>query len=208
MTNPVRDDAPGRELHLWGRGIAHRPIAEDLEDVLCFESCLEKVSRAGLIQVVSFCILTNHYHLLVRSPVGEISLAMQIALSDYVRSFNRRHSRDGRLFRGPFGSKVIWSLRYLATLIRYVDFNPVLAHMVGSPAEHPHGSARTYLGAEGPDWLARDVMEEWFARLRPSRRFGPDAYGEFLDAPPTKGEIAVVKRRMKGRDLGRDPLCD
>src|SRR5262249_61913289 len=106
-------------------------------------------------EVHAFCVLTTHFHLLVRSLTGELSRAMCEMQKEYSRWFNRTRRRDGPLFRGRFLSKPVESPEYREYLIRYIDFNPVSAGLAATPGLYPHGSARCYASPRGPAWLCR-----------------------------------------------------
>ncbi len=99
MPRRPREDEPGAWHHVMNRGIARRALYEDRRDVRCFLACLALAARAGLIEVHAWCVMTTHFHLLVRSPVGQLSDAMRRVQREYSRAFNRRH---GALARGRF----------------------------------------------------------------------------------------------------------
>ncbi len=88
--------------------------------------------------------MTTHFHLLVRSPVGELAGAIGRATNKYVRAYNRSRRRDGPLVRGRFRSKVVDSEFYRRTLVRYIDDNPVAAGTQSTPWDYPWGSAAAY----------------------------------------------------------------
>ena len=156
--NPRCDDV-GSWHHVLNRGIARRSLFESREDIRYFLACLARAVRRGQIEVHAWCVLTTHFHLLVRSPVGELSAAMRRVQNDYVRRFNRGRKRDGPLVRGRFMSKPVRSLVYRRVLVRYIDRNPVLAGLVGRAIDYPWGSARDYARGSGPPWLSRTWVE-------------------------------------------------
>ena len=126
---------------------------EDAADVRFFQSCVAREVRRGTIEVHSFCIMTTHYHLLIRSLNGDLSAAMKRIAGRYSRYFNRRHRRDGALVRGRFFSKRVRSLRYRRTLVRYIDANPVQARLASCPWDYRFGSAKAYVHGRIPPWL-------------------------------------------------------
>ena len=77
--------------------------------------------------------MTTHFHLLVRSPVAQLSDAMRRVQREYSRAFNRRRRRDGALARGRFTSKRARSLEYRRTLVRHIDANPGTARVFDVP---------------------------------------------------------------------------
>ena len=153
MPRRRRLDAPGVWHHVMNRAVARRPIFERLEDVRYFLSRVAHAVRRGQLEVHAFCILLNHYHLLVRSLDGQLSDAMRRIQNEFVRYFNRSRRRDGPLFRGRFRSKPVRSGEYRWKLLRYIDANPVKAGLVGNPTLYPHGSASRFATGHPPPWL-------------------------------------------------------
>ena len=120
--------------------------------------------------------MTTHFHLLVRSPVGELSEAMRRVQNEHSRRFNRKNRRDGALIRGRFFSRPVPSLRYRRTLVRYIDANPIQAGLVRSSGDHEFGSAAAYLSRSGPIWLSRGWVEAEACAAADVDRFTPAAY--------------------------------
>jgi REP element-mobilizing transposase RayT len=208
MARLSRKDLPGAWHHVVNRGIARRPVFENRACVRHFLACLARVVRRGDLEVHSYVFQATHYHLLVRSPTGRLSESMRLVQNRFVRWFNRRNRRDGPLFRGRFLSRPVESLRYRRILVRYIDQNPVLAGVVDSPEDYPHGSARHYAFESGPRWLERswverDALERTgageFSRLVYRR-----AFGEAIDAH----EVHLVEARLEHTSHEPDSLDD
>jgi len=159
MARRSRQDEPGSWHHVINRGLAKRPLFEDKVEIRFFLSRLAREVRRGRLEVHSWCILTTHFHLLVRSPIGKLSEALRRAQNEYSRFFNRRHRRDGTLVRGRFFSKPVTSLAYRDILVRYIDNNAVRAGLVRAPWSYPWCSASQYVFASGPPWLERSWIE-------------------------------------------------
>jgi putative transposase len=104
--------------------------------------------------VHAYCLLTNHYHLLLHTPHGALSSAMQRCASRFTLATNRRHGRDGPIFRGRFKSVLVEDDSQLTHLTRYIHRNPVEARLVTRPEARPWSSAGAYVGtAVAPEWL-------------------------------------------------------
>src|SRR6185369_9941718 len=129
---------PGAWHHVMNRGIAKRTLFESEVDIRTFLSRLACAARAGRVEVHAFCILTTHFHLLLRSPQGRLSEALHHVQNSYSRWFNRSRKRDGPLYRARFRSKRVDSLAYRFQLVRYIDSNPVSAGLVEDPQQYPH----------------------------------------------------------------------
>jgi hypothetical protein len=150
--------------------------------------------RRGRIEVLAFAVLTTHFHLVVRSRTGELALVMQRVTNLYVRYFNRTRRRDGPLFRSRYLSKPVRSMRYLFTLIRYVDQNAPNARLVFSSPHYPFGSASLYASVRRPPWLSCEVVERMLGCPAPSDRAA--AYERVFGSPLRTGESLLIERRL------------
>ncbi|MEX1024415.1 MAG: transposase [Planctomycetota bacterium] len=192
MARRPRIDAPGCWHHVGNRAIAKRPYFESRSDQRAFLALLAKQVRAGRFEVHAYCLMTTHFHLLVRSPIGELSEAMRRLQSAYARHFNRRQKRDGPLIRGRFFSKRVETDSYRGAVVRYIDANPVRARMVATAAEYEFGSARAYLGDRRPRWLRTDWVERRALDLADESRSGRSAYLHAFGTPPGRSVEAVI----------------
>jgi REP element-mobilizing transposase RayT len=206
MPRIPRFDAAGSWHHVMNRGIARRTLFENQLDIRTFLSRLALRVRAGHVEVHAFCVMTTHYHLLLRSVTGELSAAMCEVHREYSRWFNRSRHRDGPLFRGRFVSKPVDDLDYRLELVRYIDFNPVSAGLVVTPALYPHGSARHYANPRGPIWLDRTWVEETVTRRRRVRRYDPEDYAHVFGEAPSRDLEQLIEKRLAVRGEAHDPL--
>ncbi len=198
MPRPPRIDYPGAWHHVYNRGVARRTILESDVDARMFLALLARQVRGGLVEVHAFALMQTHYHLLLRSPLGRLPRAMARLQDGYSHWFNRTRGRDGPLFRGRYGSRVVESDAHWFAVVPYIHDNPVAAGMVPRAEDHPYSSAGAYLRGAGPPWLRRDVVEAEFGTRR---RQGPTA-------PPAPSLRWLVGRWLHGpRAAGiRDPL--
>ncbi len=208
MPRIPRHDATGLWHHVMNRGIARRTLFESELDIRTFLARLAWRVHAHQLEVHAFCVLTTHFHLLVRSLTGELPSSMCVAQREYARWFNRTRRRDGPLFRGRFMSKCVDSLAYRQHLVRYIDFNPVGAGLAATPALYPHGSARCYARRDGPPWLARDWIESTVCRSIGSQVFHPRDYPAAFGQPVSERLSRLIERRIAIRKAGEDPLDD
>ncbi|HEU4393982.1 MAG TPA: transposase [Planctomycetota bacterium] len=208
MPRRLRRDYVGALHHVLSRGIARRPIFETRRDVRFFLSRLAREVRRGDLEVLVYCVLTTHFHLLVRSPRGRLSASMQRVLDAYSRWFNRSRRRDGPLFASRFVNRLVESDAYAATVVRYIDDNPVAARLVERPADYPHGSARHYARQRGPRWLSRDGVEAIAGGGGgDGRPWDPDRYERCFGSGLAPGARWIVARRLWGRFRdGEEPL--
>lgn len=208
MPRRIRRDYPGAWHHVMNRGIARRTVFEDRAGVRYWLANQARAVRLGDLEVHAFVIMTTHFHLLVRSPQGNLSATMQRLQNLFVRWFNRRARRDGPLFRGRFLSRPVESLRYRRLLVRYIDQNPVAAGMVEVPEQYPFGSARHYARNNGPAWLDRSWVEQ-DARVRTGHEtYSRDAYAKAFGDPIGPSINDFVKARIEHPSAEPDPLKD
>jgi REP element-mobilizing transposase RayT len=190
------------------RGIAKRTLFENELDIRTFLSRLALTVRAGKLEVHSHCVLTTHFHLLLRSPEEQLSEALQFIQNSYSRWFNRSRKRDGPLYRGRFRSKRVDSEEYRLHLVSYIDENAVQAGLAETPAAYPHASAHFYAQPRGPIWLERSWVESVVRRRTRADSYEPGEYAKTFGAPLSEGLRRLVERRIELQSAGMDPLND
>lgn len=208
MARKPRNDAPGTWFHVMNRGIARRTLFETSADIDLFLEQLGAASERGELAVHAFALMTTHYHLLVRSPLGRLGAAMQRVQTEYSRSFHRGRRRDGPLVRGRYTSNVVRSHVYRCTLVRYIDRNPVSAGLVSRAADYPHGSAGVYAreGSREIPWLDRRWVEREVRERLGLSIYDPRRYDEVFGHLPER-LARLVERRIRSHDT-EDPVDD
>ena len=198
MPRFLRRDGPGTWHHLMNRGIARRTIFETVRDYRFFLSLLAREVACGRLEIHGYCLMSTHFHLLVRSVRGELSEAMRRIQNRYARYFNRTRRRDGPLFRGRFKSRPIHSHRYRRNVLAYIHDNAVSAGLVGKRSDYRWCSAHDWKHGRPARWLSRD----WVERVVTAHGFeaGDDAA---LDAvfPSRIGDDhrAWIERQLRSR---------
>jgi REP element-mobilizing transposase RayT len=206
MARLPRMDRPDRAFHVMNRGIARRVVFPDRLHIRAFLACLALAVRRGDLEILAFCILPTHFHLLVRSPTGRLSAALGRAINAYVRWYNRRAGRDGPLFRGRFTSRIVLSIRYRRVLLRYIEHNPVQARIVDAVGAYPYSSAYYWGAVRPPRWLASGWLEEV---LEDARRRDPSAtYARLCGDALTPADRALVEERLRHPSCPADDLDD
>ena len=130
MARPLRIEYPGAWYHVMNRGVDRQPIFLHDAHRESFLSLLSDISRSYQVEIHAYCLMNNHYHLLVRTPLGNISRAMRHLNGVYTQRFNSMEKRDGSLFRGRFKAILVEADEYLLRLSRYIHLNPVAAKLV------------------------------------------------------------------------------
>jgi REP element-mobilizing transposase RayT len=190
------------------RGIARRTLFETERDIRYFLSRVARTVREGQLEVHAYCVMTTHFHMLVRSPSGELAGAMQRIQNEYARWFNRARRRDGTLYRGRYCSRPVRTLAYQHVLIRYIDANPVTAGLTSDPRLYPHGSARWYARECGPIWLEPTWIEARAREIGGSDRYRPEDYARAFGGTAGFDLDRLVQRRLELPASAEDPLDD
>jgi len=178
MSRPIRIEFPDALYHVTARGDRREDIFEDDQDRLMFLSTLGQVIEQFNWICHAYCLMGNHYHLLIQTPGGNLSRGMRQLNGVYTQASNRRYRRVGHLFQGRFKAILVDSDAYLLELTRYVVLNPVRAGMVKDPADWPWSSYRASVGLESAvSWLAVDGLLAQFAR---QRRLAQQRYAQFV----------------------------
>jgi len=168
MARPLRVEFPGAEYHVSARGNERQNIFRDDEDRRCFLESLAEMTAQFSVQVRVFCLMPNHYHLVVGTPRANLSRALGWLQTTYTVRFNRRHRHCGHLFQGRFKAHLVEADAYALSLLRHIHLNPVRKRALRSlPApekrrivdDYAWSSHRYYAGIKPPPrWLLLDWL--------------------------------------------------
>lgn len=169
MSRPLRIEFPGAVYHVTARGDRREPIYRDDADRRAHLRILADGLDRFDAEVLAYCLMGNHFHLVLRTRAGGLSRLMRHLNGVYTQAFNRRHGLVGHLFQGRFKALLVDGDSYLAALCRYVERNPVAAGLVSHPADWPWSSCRMHLGLEpAPPWLAANELHEFMLGREPA----------------------------------------
>ena len=145
--------------HVMNRGHSRRHLFLSDKHKSMFLNYLDlTVERFG-IQVHAFCLMGNHYHLLVHTPEDNLSTAIQFLNGSYAKEFNRLRNRDGFVFKGRFKSIMIDTPKYLANVWRYIHLNPIEGKLCERPYDYPWSSYSSYLEYSEFSWLETEHLK-------------------------------------------------
>lgn len=169
MGRAARIEFAGALYHVTSRGDRREDIYEDDSDRLRFLDTLEHVCKTYNWVCHSYCLMTNHYHLVVETVEGNLSQGMRHLNGFYSQAYNRRHKKIGHVFQGRYKAILVEKESYLLELCRYVELNPVRARMVHKAGDWPWSSYRAMVGGvNAPCWLATEFILSCFAENRGS----------------------------------------
>jgi REP element-mobilizing transposase RayT len=145
------------------RGARRELIFRDWKDRLLFQDCLEESILRTRFELHAFCLMPNHFHLLLRSQQGNVSAAIKHLCASFTQRLNMRHKWDGPVFRGRFRSQLVERNEHLLCLVPYIHLNPVEAGIVTSPEHALWSSCAPYYGLRpAPEWLHTEEVLSWF----------------------------------------------
>jgi REP element-mobilizing transposase RayT len=159
MSRPLRISFKGAVYHVYARGNNKQAIFLDEDEFLEFIRLLRAtVKRFGIVCHI-YCIMPNHYHVVVETPAGNLSDAIHWLNCVYARWWNRRHARCGHVFQGRFKAQLVQRDEYVHTLSWYLHLNPPVSGLVEAPADWPWSSYRAYAGLDQPpDFLQTSLV--------------------------------------------------
>ncbi len=168
MARPLRIQFAGALYHVTSRGNARAPIFLGDSDRHLFLDVLGAAIERCHWLCHAYCLMTNHYHLVLETPRPNLSRGMRQLNGLYTQRFNRRHQRVGHIFQGRFTGILVERESHLLELARYVVLNPVRAGMVRAAEDHRWSSLRAALGmAPTPRWLThRALLTQFNSRTR------------------------------------------
>ena len=175
----------GNYYHLYNRGVNRQPVFFADENWGFFIKRLRKYCQPDLIDIIAYCLMPNHYHLLVYLKADELSEKMMQPFGvSYTKAINQQQKRVGPLFQGPFKAKQVDRESYLLHLSRYIHLNPVEANLVKSPAEWSFSSYRDYIGLRNGTLPKPQIVLAQFA--------SPADYRSFVESDDEAGLKSIA----------------
>jgi REP element-mobilizing transposase RayT len=200
MARPLRIQYAGALYHVTSRGNARHPIFRNDFDRKVFLDLLKTVTEDFHWLCHAYCLMANHYHLVIETPEANLSSGMRQLNGVYTMRFNRRHRTVGHVLQGRFKAILIQRESHLLEVCRYVVLNPVRAKAVKRPQEWKWSS---YLGTAGLTKSHESLTVDWvLGQFGKTRRFAEKAYRDFVRAGIGGGSIW---EEVKGQSvLGED----
>ena len=173
MARPMRIEYRGAVYHVICRGNNRQVIFRDDADRKRYLEKLSLYCQEKNVDLLSYCLLSNHVHLLVETPEGNLSKMMQAFQTSYTVYFNTRHGRTGHVFEQRYKARVVDKDNYLIQVSRYIHLNPVSARIVERPQDFRWSSYGSYLKGNGLTGLKTESVLAYFngSRSRQLRQY-------------------------------------
>jgi len=205
MPRPLRIEYENAYYHVMNRGRGRQHIFHGDDYFKVFLATLDEAYQRFGLQVLCYCLMSNHYHLLVKTPEGNLGRAMRHVNGQYTQRYNRLRKTDGPLFRGRYKAILVEQDSYQLQLSRYIHRNPLEAGIVDKLEAYPWSSYPCYVTSQSsPDWLYREEIYQQLS-VKSRRR---EKYRAFVELG-TDEEIATFY--SKGNQvpyLGSDEFRD
>jgi len=167
MARPLRIEYPGAVYHVTSRGNEKKPVFKDDHDRESFLNALRHVNKRYNWICHAYCLMTNHYHLLIETPDANLSIGMRQLNGVYTQLFNKWHGRTGHLFQGRYKAILIQKDSHLLEVCRYVVLNPVRAKLIERPEDWKWSGYLATAGKAKPhSCLTTDWVLGQFSRKR------------------------------------------
>jgi putative transposase len=189
MGRPLRISYPGAFYHVTSRGNERRSIYQTSRDFEKFIGYLESATERYGARIHCFCLMTNHYHLLLETPRGNLQAILHHLNTGYTNYFNTKKKRVGHLFQGRYKAILVEKDHYALELSRYIHLNPVRAQLVKDPIQYPWSSYSAYGEKKKRwSWLETDFILSQISRnkrraIRGYREYTQRGIAENLEDP-------------------------
>lgn len=202
MARPLRIEYPGAVYHITSRGNAKNNIfLSDLDRHIFFEILSETLKRFQWL-CHAFCLMDNHYHLLIETINPTLSRGMRHLNGVYTQSFNRRHNRVGHVFQGRYKAILVQKDTHLTELCRYVVLNPVRSKNVNNPEDWSWSSyIDTVSDKNRYDFLTRGWILSQFSS---HKKEAQHLYQQFIKAGVSNQES--IWNGLKGQTFYADDV--
>lgn len=180
MARPLRIEFPGGLYHVTSRGDRREEIYLDDADRMNWLTLFGHVCKRFNWVCHAYCLMDNHYHIVVETAEGNLSKGMRQLNGVYTQTFNRAHNRVGHVYQGRYKAILVEKESYLLELSRYVVLNPVRSDRVKDVEQWPWSSYSAMIGKSSrPEWLQTDWILGQFGK---QRKRAVAAYRDFVRA--------------------------
>ena len=224
MSRPLRIEYPGALYHVMNRGRRREKVFLGDSDCELFLEVVKKTCSLFRFEILAYALIRNHYHLLIRTPRGNLSRGMRHINGVYTQKFNKKHKIDGSLFRGRYKSILVEEESYLLELIRYIHRNPYKAKLEETVGQYQWCSHKGYMSERHKsDFLDTELVLSKFGGYEEDARRElaafvnkkvPKDLAKKLDSvrwPAILGGEEFkkgIKNKLKGKKIDRKEIPD
>ena len=202
MSRPLRIEYPGAWYHVMNRGRRGEIIFSSSKDYEIFIELLQEAAELWAIRISAYCLMSNHYHLLIQTPKSNISRSMRHINGVYTQRHNRLHKYDGQLFRGRYKSILVEQDSYLLELVRYIHRNPLRAGIVEKLSDYRWSSHQGYISKSRRwSWLHKDNI---LAMLSSNKQKSKQAYLNFMAKDEPEEILELYEKKKLPSVLGSE----
>ena len=208
MARPLRIEYPGAVYHITSRGNEKKAVFKDDSDRAVFLKTLAQVNKRYNWICHAYCLMDNHYHLLIETPYGNLSVGMRQLNGVYTQAFNRRHRRTGHLFQGRYKAILIQKDSHLLEVCRYIVLNPVRARILQNPGVWEWSS---YKATSGRGNFHPCLTIDWvLGQFSTNRKKAQNKYRQFVQQGIGKESIwtDLKAQAILGEDNFADEFID
>ena len=202
MARPLRIEYPNACYHVMNRCRKDEIVFREKDDYYFFVDLLQEIGEVWKARTAAYCLMTNHYHLLIQTPDANLSRCMRHINGVYTQYYNRKYHCDGQLFRGRYKSVLVDSDSYLLELVRYIHRNPLEAGLVEDLASYDWSSHKSYLSnAKKWEWLYKEFVLGMFSENSAESK---KKYMEFVQKETPEEVNGIFGRKNLPSIIGRD----
>ena len=184
MPRIPRGEMAGGIYHIINRGNMRMQVFDDKEDYVYFLDLLEKASNRERVEVHAYCLMPNHFHLLlVPKEANSLSRLMQWVMTSYVRYYHKKNRTSGHIWQGRYKSFIVEKESYYLTLIRYIEANALRAKLVRRAENWEYGSLKER------EQKHRSLLSETYIKL-------DDTWAEYANTPIREGELETIRNSV------------
>ena len=205
MARKPRLELEGGLYHVIARGNDRQDVFHSPDDHEKFLSLLARQKELSSFYLYAYCLMTNHFHLLIERQADTVGKVMQRVLTGYSRYYNRKYKHVGHVFQGRHKSILCQSDVYLAELVRYIHLNLVRARMVIAAEDYPHSSQRAYLGLQPQGIVDVDPVLRHFG---PVKQVARERFRDFVAAGVGLEYAEEFASPAEGDILGSEDFVD
>ena len=206
MSRPLRIQYPDAWYHVMNRGRRGEDIFSEKKDYLLFIDLLCEAIDIWRVKIAAYCLMPNHYHLMIQTPDANLSRCMRHLNGIYTQRFNRYHKCDGHLFRGRYKSILIDADRYLLELVRYIHRNPLRARLVDRLDQYLWCSHKGYVSdSKKWSWLYKDLPLSLLSKDKAERK---KRYKQFVSMEDSEDINEIYSRKNLPSVIGSESFMD